>query len=59
MKFERFDYLISSYPFFVLPTIKVVRNDMLLTTENISIELGWLCFHCRWRWLKEQNNESS
>lgn len=54
MKFERFDYLISSYPFFVLPTIKVVRNDMFLTTENISIELGWLCFHCRWRWLKEQ-----
>lgn len=54
MKFDRFDYLISNIPFYLLPTIIVIKNDRCLMVENISIEFGWLCFHCRLRWLKEQ-----
>lgn len=54
MKFDRFDYLISCYPFYILPTIIIVVNDMILLQENISIEFRWLNLHCRWRWMKEQ-----
>lgn len=53
-KFDRFDFMVSSFPFCILPSVKVIVNDLILCQKNISVVSEWLCFHFRWRWLKEQ-----
>lgn len=53
MKFDRFDFEKYLDTFYVLPTILIITNDMLLLRKNLSIQLHWLCFHFRWRWIKE------
>ena len=38
----------------LIPTEKISINDMIYSEYNFSIILHFLCFHCRWLFLKEE-----
>jgi hypothetical protein len=53
MKFNDFQFEIHWEWFFILPTIVVIGKDYRYIGDNFSIEVHWLVWHMRWRWIKE------
>ncbi len=53
MKFKDFQFEIHRDWFFILPTIVVIGKDYRYFADNFSIEVHWLVWHMRWRWIKE------
>lgn len=48
MKYKHFTWVITKNMWYILPTIMIDWDDPWYTCKNISIEIHWLCFHCRW-----------
>ena len=53
MGFTRFDIEVWKNTWYILPTIAIVADDMIYGVHNISIQVHFLCVHCRWLWLQK------
>ena len=51
--FKRFDLEVWKNTWYILPTIAIVADDMIYGVHNISIQVHFLCVHCRWLWLQK------
>lgn len=54
MKFDRFDFEIFKHWIAILPSAEILTEDMVLTVDSFTVQIHWLCFHLRWRWIKER-----
>ena len=50
MKFDRFDFCTIKDDVYILPTIKI-STQMELIDKNFNIQLHFLIWHFRWRWI--------
>ena len=53
MGFERFDLEVWKKTWYMLPTIVIVADDMIYGVHNISVQVHFLCVHCRWLLLQK------
>ena len=52
-KLERKDFQIWGDDIFLLPTFRVVVNDMAYIRDNFSISFHWFVFHGRLLFMRE------
>lgn len=55
MKFDRIDFELWKDTWYILPTIVYLKDEPMLIYRNFSIELHWLCFHWRARWIQKRS----
>lgn len=51
IRFDRFDFFTNKDDVYILPTIKV-NTQMEIMDKNFNIQLHFLIWHIRWRWIK-------
>lgn len=47
MKLNRVDFRIWKNIIYVIPTVKIIINDLIYGDKNLSIEIHFLVFHLR------------
>ena len=47
----KFTFIIVKNWIYIIPSIEFTINELVYGRPNFSIQLHWLCFHMRWRWL--------
>ena len=57
MKFRGFMFMNDWSWIVIFPTIALFRNEPVYRDRNFTLCLHWLGWHCRWRWIEEENND--
>lgn len=55
MKFDNFDFIMNTQHYYLLPSLEIIKYNKFLTTENMAIKIDWLCFHCKWRFIRKRS----
>lgn len=57
MKFRGYLFMKNWEVLFIIPTIQLIKNDLVYMSKNFRVALHWLGWHMSWLWIERSQNE--